>query len=125
MAGLPDVKKDAPWNQGQNRFQYHPGDIKNWANLTDVDVVALHLWMSVRLPIAKVDEKEHLVTFAHKSHFRLTDGNDPARYYLENAFEFLDAPGEWYLDRKTGKVYYWPTETDKDKEPRSQGERRR
>ena len=112
VAGLPDVKKDTPWDKGQNRFQFHPGDIKNYANLADVDVVAMHLWMSVRLPVASVDEKEHLVTFAHKSHFRLTDGSDPARYYMENAFEFLDTPGEWYLDRKTGKVYYWPREED-------------
>ena len=28
--------------------------------------------------------------------------------YLENALEFLDQPGEWYLDRKTGAVSYWP-----------------
>lgn len=30
------------------------------------------------------------------------------RYYVENAFELLDSPGEWYLDRTANKVYYWP-----------------
>ena len=29
-------------------------------------------------------------------------------YYLENALELLDQPGEWYLDRKTGTLSYWP-----------------
>lgn len=29
-------------------------------------------------------------------------------YYLSNAIQFLDQPGEWYLDRATGKLYYWP-----------------
>jgi len=108
IAGLPDVKKDTPWNQGQNRFQYHPGDIKAWANLADVEVVALHLWISAHLAIAQVDEKNHLVRLVHKSRHRLTDGAEPARYYLENALEFLDAPGEWYLKRDTGTLYYWP-----------------
>lgn len=108
IAGLPDAVKSTPWNKGQNRFQFAPGDIKPWHNLEDVDVVALHLWVSVRLPITAVDEKERLATFASKSHRRLTEGEKPARYYIENALELLDAPGEWYLNRKSGTLYYWP-----------------
>ena len=30
------------------------------------------------------------------------------RYYEENARELLDSPGEWYLDRQTGVLAYWP-----------------
>jgi len=29
-------------------------------------------------------------------------------FYVENVFEDLDAPGEWYLDRREGKLYYMP-----------------
>lgn len=29
-------------------------------------------------------------------------------FYLTNAIEFLDEPGEWYLDRENNKLYYWP-----------------
>lgn len=29
-------------------------------------------------------------------------------FYLSNAPEFLDEPGEWYLDHKTHQLYYWP-----------------
>jgi hypothetical protein len=108
IAGLPDAAKNTPWNQGQDRFQFAPGDIRRWDNLHEVDVVALHLWVSVRLPIAGLDEKQRLVTFASKSHRRLTEGNEPARYYVENALELLDAPGEWYLNRQSGTLYYWP-----------------
>jgi len=28
--------------------------------------------------------------------------------FVENIFEELDAPGEWYLDSKTHTIYYWP-----------------
>ncbi|MBE6631923.1 MAG: hypothetical protein E7623_04400, partial [Ruminococcaceae bacterium] len=31
-------------------------------------------------------------------------------YYAENAIEFLDEPGEWYLDPDTDKIYYMPLE---------------
>ncbi|RKR84327.1 parallel beta helix pectate lyase-like protein [Mucilaginibacter gracilis] len=29
-------------------------------------------------------------------------------FYLTNALQFLDEPGEWYLDTKSRKIYYWP-----------------
>ncbi len=33
-----------------------------------------------------------------------------SRFYIENVFEELDAPGEWYLDRDRGTLYYFPAE---------------
>ncbi|WP_370939349.1 fibronectin type III domain-containing protein [Amycolatopsis sp. cg13] len=36
----------------------------------------------------------------------LTNGRQPS--YVENAFELLDTPGEWYLDRAAHTVYYLP-----------------
>ena len=35
-------------------------------------------------------------------------GSDKHAYYFENAFEFLDAPGEWYLNETTNTLYYEP-----------------
>ena len=29
-------------------------------------------------------------------------------FYLTNAIQFLDEPGEWYLDIANRKLYYWP-----------------
>jgi hypothetical protein len=38
--------------------------------------------------------------------YDLTNGRQPT--YVENAFELLDTPGEWYLDRSSHTVYYMP-----------------
>ncbi len=109
---VPDLKPDAPYNQGQNRFRYAPGDIQNWKNLEDVDVVVLHFWVGTRLAVKSVDESERLVTFEAPSHRRLKEGHgsnaEAARYFIENAKELVDAPGEWYLDRKSGELSYLP-----------------
>lgn len=35
-----------------------------------------------------------------------------APYYFYNIPEELDFPDEWYLDRKTGKLYFYPQEND-------------
>lgn len=111
IAEAPDAKADTPWLDGQRRFRFAPGDMKAWSNLGDVEVVVLHFWVESRLPIATVDEKERLATFARRSVFRLTERSEPAplaRYYVENVFEALDTPGQWYLNRGSGVLTYLP-----------------
>jgi hypothetical protein len=34
--------------------------------------------------------------------------NHDQTFYVQNAFEELDSPGEWYLNQATRKVYYYP-----------------
>jgi len=34
--------------------------------------------------------------------------HENARYHFLNVLEELDEPGEWYLDRGTGWLYFWP-----------------
>jgi parallel beta-helix repeat protein len=89
------------------QVRYRGNDIKpEWADRGDVDVVAFIAWSDVRMPIVKVDKETHLATL----------GSDPstssremdARYFIENAPDALDAPGEWYLDETTQKVSYIP-----------------
>ncbi len=36
--------------------------------------------------------------------------NGNSAFYLVNAIELLNRPGEWYEDLSAGKVYYWPRE---------------
>jgi hypothetical protein len=33
-------------------------------------------------------------------------------FYLSNALQFLDQPGEWFLDQKNQKIYYWPKQNE-------------
>ncbi|MBN1348820.1 right-handed parallel beta-helix repeat-containing protein [candidate division KSB1 bacterium] len=111
IAGLPDMPPDAKYDEGQNRFEFAESDIRNWENLSDMEVVLFHYWVDVRLPIAAVDEKSRIITFSKSSRRRMTEGHDRkkfAPYYVENVFEHLDTPGEWYLNRQTGILYYMP-----------------
>ena len=103
VAGLPD--KAAEWAQGQSRFRFKPGDLKAWATITNAEVVAMTKWVESRLPVIGVDEKEAIVSFSKRAVFGL-EADD--LYYAEGAFEFLDEPGEWYLDDVAGTLYYLP-----------------
>ncbi|HOW73491.1 MAG TPA: right-handed parallel beta-helix repeat-containing protein [Phycisphaerae bacterium] len=111
FTGLPDIKPDTEWNAGQKQATFTPGELRNWGNLREVEIVALHFWVESHLPIAEIDEPARTVKFDAPSVFRLTEAGDHkqmARYYVENVFEALDTPGQWYLDRKAGTLYYMP-----------------
>jgi len=91
------------------KFVYASGDIlPDWHNLPDVEVVAITRWIDNRLPIAFVDGQSRTVTFDRPSLFALLADDKPGQYWIENVFEALDAPGQWYLDRPLGALYYLP-----------------
>ena len=99
----------------ESAFKYHEGDMQRFHNLQDVEVLVFHSWDESRLIIADVDEAKRVVTFTgapEPSHPFGWEGVTARknRYYVENIREGLTQPGDWYLDYKTGELYYWPEE---------------
>lgn len=89
------------------QVHYRGDDIKaEWAERGDVEVVAMFAWADIRMPIAKVDAAAHVATLTLDP--RPSNKEVDARYFIENAPDALDSAGEWYLDRKTRTVTYWP-----------------
>jgi hypothetical protein len=91
------------------RFVYAAGDIvPDWRNLRDVEIVGITRWLDNRLPIEGVDAQSRTVSFDRPSLFALFSGDRPGPYWVENVVEALDRPGQWYLDRPHGILYYLP-----------------
>ncbi|MBI3922301.1 MAG: right-handed parallel beta-helix repeat-containing protein, partial [Armatimonadetes bacterium] len=86
-------------------FRFRPGEIKAWDNLNDIDAVIYFHWESGMLRLKSVDEVAQTVTFTGPMKWPFWSKQ---RYFVENFPEALDAPGEWYLDRYAGKLYYRP-----------------
>jgi hypothetical protein len=87
------------------RLAFRGQDIKpEWAARGDVEAIALLAWADIRMHLTKVEG--NVATLAKDP--RPSNREADARYYLENAPDMLDAPGEWYLDRQAGVVSYWP-----------------
>ena len=117
VAGLTDAPHLYPnarvgHRNPQNEFYFHKGDIQRWENLDDVEVVAMHDWSSGRLHIESIDFDENVVRFTDYPHYRIghwyPGGRNP--YLIENLKEELGKPGQWYLDRPTGTLYYRPAD---------------
>lgn len=109
---VPGKGLQAEFHEGSASFVAKEGDFKAWRNLTDVEVVVMHFWNDEHMDVVAFDPQTCLVTCDRPSIFKLTDDIQPrfAKYYVQNVFEALTEPGEWYLDRSTGTLYYLPLE---------------
>lgn len=92
--------------------------IADWKNPSDIELVYRAIWTSPRVTVADIERKDDKVMitmrqpgFINARNKGITSIGQP--WYFENAFELLDEPGEWYLDR-TGAIggqpaiYYRP-----------------
>jgi len=89
-------------------FYYKESDLKEWENLEDVVIVLYHSWETSTHYISSLDTENCVVKFKSPAPWTTGYWEKKQRYYVENVFEGLDTPGEWYLNRKTGFLYYYP-----------------
>ncbi len=108
VPALVENTPGARWNEGVDRFRFQPGDLRRWADLSNVEVIVFHSWNTSRVRIKSVDEDQHVVVFTGSTVFRPLAWDPKQRYYVENYREALDAPGEWFLDCAAGRLWYWP-----------------
>ncbi len=90
-------------------LKYDPArfDPSGWARptLARVAVYSYHNWTNNTISIAKIDRQKHIITLAADASYQLMRDT---RFYVQNVFEELDAPGEWYLDRESATLYFRP-----------------
>lgn len=69
-------------------------------------------WADASTRIARLDAEKGVLTTEHAACYGFTPGGkgQGGRFYFYNILEELDRPGEWYLDRKTGILYFYPPE---------------
>ena len=84
-----------------------------WENPDAVEAVTSTQWKMMRCPVSSVENGSNVImqnpgwenanVFPYPWNFHLLN-------WWENAYEFLDEPGEWYLNQGTQKLYYIPRE---------------
>jgi hypothetical protein len=89
--------------------------VRQWRDLKRVEMFLQQAWEVSFLRIESIavegsraritfQDPERDLVFSHP--YPWPRHTDP--FFFANAIEFLDGPGEWYLDYKAGLVYYWP-----------------
>ena len=104
------------WDIAGRRVQVSSGEVGNWQRRNQVEMVILGKGVNQsnsRIASVTTSGTSAFVTALEPERNRLFQQQyppkEPARpYYFENAFEFLDQPGEWYLNTDTNEVFYRP-----------------
>ena len=92
------------------RLEFPEGEIKAWDNIEDVEAFFCGVpWTFNISPIKKVDEENNIAWLKYEGN--TPPSTTPKPYnpsYIENHIDVLDQPGEWCVNTKTRKIYYWP-----------------
>ena len=111
VAGKAPIHRDASGkevDESFTAFTYKPGDLKPCSDLDQAQVVVYHSWETSRLRIKELDDANQVVRFTGRAAWKFESWGKGQRYYIEQVRNALDAPGEWYLDHKTGELLYYP-----------------
>ena len=101
IAGVPD-------GADSGKFLYEGERPNRWKQLEDIWVHGYWTWdwADSYEKVASLDRaKREITTVAPHGVYGY---KEKARYYFLNVLDELDAPGEYYVDRAGGKLYFWP-----------------
>lgn len=76
--------------------------------LNEVVLRCFHSWYTFRTRLIDVAKNGRVMTTPVLTRPYFFWGTYQPRYQLENHKSFLDAAGEWFLDKKTSRLYYIP-----------------
>jgi len=113
-AGLAKGKTDLPATYIKNHgtvegvFEYTDKREDRWASEKDVRLGGYWYW-DWSDEFQKVDKVDHDARLLYlKTPYHQYGYKDSLRYFGLNLFCELDQPGEWYLDRTDGLLYWYP-----------------
>lgn len=104
--GDPDyVPPENPWKGAT--FHYEGSRPSRWTDTDDIWMFGFWWfdWADGTLEIASVDTANKIIKTVQPSHYGVRSDQ---RYYYFNILEEIDSPGEWYLDRDQGMLYFYP-----------------
>lgn len=92
----------------------------NWKNVDKIEIHLMIAWAESILRASKITSQGNVSKFEPQDPERtrlfrrkypmlgiaFSSTDKQQAYYLENAYEFIDQPGEWYLDESTNTLYY-------------------
>lgn len=98
---------------------------EDFAKVDGMEFVWMPSWKNIRMPVKALtrnSDGDYIATFEQPYFDACLAGSaastgspEPALnipFYIENAPEYLDEAGEWYYNKESGELFYYPLATD-------------
>lgn len=111
--------KPEGWTKTEKGWTITDTAMQSWSNIGNIEVVSRSSWKHLRCGLDSISGTE--VTMKQPGWSNASKTPNPGKpwngggaqqinkvEWLENAYELLNEPGEWYLDQKVACLYYIP-----------------
>ena len=104
------VPRNRDYSDRGGIFEYTDLRHDKWAGLEDVwfQGTFMYGFADDNILVESIDVKKKQVKLAKPSLYGVGSERDFRHYVAYNILEELDSPGEWYVDKKSGMLYFWP-----------------
>ncbi|MER5664010.1 discoidin domain-containing protein [Streptomyces mirabilis] len=102
-------KNPSGFSKTSTGYTFTDSGLSSYKRPSDLEVVSSWGWKLMRCPVESISGTTMTMRQPCWHNANLQSGQeitDPT--WLENARELLDTPGEWYLDKGQGEIYYMP-----------------
>jgi GH141 insertion domain len=107
------------WNAKKQEAWIPEADVEKIRDVSQMEMEIDQVWEIAMLRVKTIrvegdracltfQQPESKLEFEHPWPPVTVNAKYQASFFLANAIEFLDQPGEWFEDTLTRKVYYWP-----------------
>ena len=101
---------DIHGTDGEDRIRVRTKRLARWVSESDPWIMACwkHDWAELHERIVGIDPRRRVIT--RSADIKPSYGIDAkrARWYAYNLLSEIDRPGEYYIDRHSGLLYFWP-----------------
>lgn len=109
----PLLPRDDPRVTNKRTLYFPQGSLRDYENMQDAEIwiVPTFQWCHNVLPLESVNVAEGFAKTAIEGTYPLAQrekGYDPSRFRVCNVPDVLDEPGEWFMDSKVRKIWFWP-----------------
>lgn len=99
-----------PTGNLSGRITYEGDRPRNWSRIEDIVLYGFwaYDWFANYEKVVSIDTAKHEIQTGYVPPPNPYGFRVGQRYKAINILEELDEPGEWYLDRQSGILYFWP-----------------
>ncbi|WP_330175976.1 discoidin domain-containing protein [Streptomyces sp. NBC_01498] len=103
------AKNPAGFSKTSTGYTFTDDSITGYQRPADLEVASSWGWKLMRCRVDSISGRSMTMVQPCWDNAHLQQGQEiQTPTWLENARELLDSPGEWYLDRTAGEIFYLP-----------------
>jgi len=106
LPGNANKKDSASIERGA--FVYEDDRVEKWLNSSDIwlDGIFCRDWAWSLNKVSKIDTDSKTITLEYPEKYDLTANH--SFFFAANLLEEMDVPGEYFIDREKGELYFYP-----------------